>query len=170
MLSFVQALKLLKESCSENVVRHCLMVSEKSYELAGLIDSSGHVIDKELCRVGGLLHDIGRSLSHGVDHGVIGAKILIKHPELSRIAKTHIGGGIGRAEAKELGLGDEDLSPKTLEEKVVCYADKLVQDNKFVLDASEEIKKLKMKFGENHFSHKRLKVIEDEINKLIKKI
>ncbi|MDD4353811.1 MAG: HDIG domain-containing protein [Candidatus Nanoarchaeia archaeon] len=170
MLSFNQALKLLKSSCQENIVKHCLIVSEKSYELAKLIKLNNLEIDAELCRIGGLLHDIGRSVSHDLNHGVIGAKMLEKYPKLSRIALTHVGGGIPKDEAIALKLSNEDLTPKTLEEKVVCYADKLVHGDRLAADASEEIVKLEAKLGVGHASIKRIKMIEDEINKLIKKI
>jgi len=170
MLSFNEALKLLKSSCQANVVKHCLMVSKKSYELGKLIESNKAKIDVELCRVGGLLHDIGRSKTHDLKHGIIGAEMLKDHPLLSRIAKTHIGGGIPKLEAKELGLGNQDLIPESIEEKVVCYADKLVQGDKFADDASDEIRKLEDKLGKSHGSIKRLMVIEDEINKLVKRL
>jgi uncharacterized protein len=170
MLSFNEALELLKSKCPENVVRHCLMVSEKSYELAKLIELNGSKIDVGLCRVGGLLHDIGRSQSHGLSHGILGAEILKNHPKLARIAKTHIGGGISKDEAENLGLGSEDLIPKLLEEKIVCYADKLVQGDRFAENASEEVEKLEEKLGKGHPAIERLKRIEDEINKLIKKV
>jgi uncharacterized protein len=170
MLSFNRALKLLESICPQNVVMHCLMVSAKSHDLAKLILLNGSKIDAELCKVGGLIHDIGRCKSHGLNHGIIGAEMLKNHPKLARIAKTHIGGGISKDEAIGLKLGNEDLMPVTLEEKVVCYADKLVQGGRFAANASEEIEKLGAKLGKNHASIKRLEAIEDEINKLIKKV
>lgn len=142
------------------------MVSEKSVEIARKIMKKGYNINLTLCQVGGLLHDIGRSKTNTIFHGVEGAKILEKHPELAKIAKRHIGGGITSDEAEVLGLPVEDYSPQTLEEKVVCYADKLVQGEKFTEDADDEIKKLEKKLGKNHASVKRLKRIEDEIKKL----
>ena len=161
---------MLESFCPKNVVKHCLMVSAKSYDLAGLILLNGSKIDAELCKVGGLIHDIGRYKSHGLNHGIIGAEMLKNHPQLARIAKTHVGGGISKQEAIDLKLGNEDLMPVALEEKVVCYADKLVQGNRFAVNADEEIEKLRAKLGKNHASIKRLRAIEDEINKLIKKV
>lgn len=168
MLSYDEGVNLLRKTgCSYNVIKHCLMVGEKAKELALKIKSKGHKINVELCQVGGLLHDIGRSKTHGLMHAVEGSKLLKEHPKIALIVKRHIGGGIDKKEAKVLGLPVEDYSPKSLEEKVVCYADKLVQGERFTEDASEEIGKLKKKLGSNHVSVKRLKRIEDEIKELI---
>ena len=167
-MTYSEALNFLKENkCSKEVIAHCILVSKKSYEIAKKIQDKGFSIDLELARVGGLLHDVGRSKIHNIFHGIEGAKILKEHPLLARIAKTHIGGGITKEEAEKLGLPIEDYSPITIEEKVVCYADKLVQGDTFTTDASEEIKKLENKLGINHPSIERLKVIENEIKKII---
>jgi uncharacterized protein len=167
MISFDSALKLLeKHGCSAEVVKHCRLVSAKAEELAKTISKNAK-IDVELCRVGGLIHDIGRSKTNGVDHGVIGAEILKEYPLLARICESHIGGGIDKDEAKGLGLPVKDYAPISIEEKVVCYADKLVQGDKYTEDISEELRKLENKLGKEHSSIKRLKQIESEIKKLI---
>ena len=43
------------------------------------------------------------------------------------IIKRHVGGGITDAEAKKLGWPKDNYTPVTLEEKIVSYADKLVE-------------------------------------------
>lgn len=167
MLTFVQALKLLKSvGCSNEVLKHCELVSAKAFELASKIAKHTR-IDMELCRVGGLLHDIGRVKSYSIDHGVIGAEMLKDHPILARIAESHIGGGIDKEEAERVGLPVKDYAPISIEEKVVCYADKLVQGDRYADDISEEVVKLEKKLGKDHSSIKRLKKIEEEIKKLI---
>ncbi len=168
MMSYNEAMKLLRKSgASESVIDHCIMVSKKATEIAEKIKKNGHKIDVELCKVGGLLHDIGRSKTHSVRHGIEGAKILKDHPKLARIAERHIGGGIDKEDAKRLGLGDKDYLPETLEEKVVCYADKLVQGDRFTDDASEEYDKLEKRLGKDHPTIIRLRKIEDEIMNLL---
>lgn len=168
MLTYEQALNLINKLCADNIVKHCLLVSEKSAEIAKKVAKNDYKIDVELCKVGGLVHDIGRSQTHSIQHGIKGAELLKEHPKLARIAKTHIGAGIPKDEAVKLGLGDEDYLPETIEEKVVAYADKLVQKGKFVKDASMELKKLRKELGENHPGVKRLKRLEYEIKELIK--
>ncbi|MCD6237385.1 MAG: HDIG domain-containing protein, partial [Thermoplasmata archaeon] len=89
--------------------------------------------DVKLVEVGALLHDIGRSRTHGIMHGVEGAKIAknLGLPErIVDIIENHLGAGIPREEAIKLGLPPKDFIPKTLEEKVVAHADNLIEGNK----------------------------------------
>jgi enoyl-CoA hydratase/carnithine racemase len=49
------------------------------------------------------------------------------------IIQRHVGGGITANEAKALGRPNDDVYvPSTLEEKVVSYADKLIENGKRV--------------------------------------
>ena len=168
MLNYDEALRLLRDvGCSYNVIKHCILVSKVSVDLAGKVKEKGHKVDIELCQIGGLTHDIGRSKTHNIFHGSEGAKILKRHPKLARIAERHIGGGIDNEEARVLKLPVGDYMPESIEEKIVCYADKLVQGEKIMKDASIEYKKLEKSLGGNHPAIRRLKKIEDEIKKLI---
>jgi len=120
-----ECIAILQDSgCSEGVVRHCIAVSDLAVRIAKRCGA-----DVELVEAGSLLHDLGRSKSHGLDHAVIGVKIAKekKLPEsVVRIIERHIGGGIAKAEARRLGLPERDYIPKTLEEKIVSQADKLI--------------------------------------------
>ncbi|RLI59317.1 MAG: HD domain-containing protein, partial [Candidatus Asgardarchaeum californiense] len=89
--------------------------------------------DLKLVEAGALLHDIGRSKTHGIRHAVEGAKIAKKIglPEkIVNIIERHIGAGLSKNEAKKLGLPAKDYIPETLEEKIVCHADNLIDNNK----------------------------------------
>jgi len=89
--------------------------------------------DKHLVEAGALLHDIGRSKTHGILHTVEGAKIAreIDLPDsIINIIERHIGAGLSAEEAKKLGLPAKDYIPITLEEKIVCHADSLVDNSK----------------------------------------
>ena len=129
MITSDKALQLLRDSgCSEKVIAHCMAVSEHAAEIAGKIAASGRPVDVELVTIGGLLHDLGRCRSHGIDHAVIGAGIATQvglDPLIINIIKKHIGAGISTEEAKELGLPEDDYMPFTLEEKIVAHADNL---------------------------------------------
>ena len=46
------------------------------------------------------------------------------------IIKRHIGAGLESEEAIRLGLPAKDYIPETLEEKIVCHADSLVDNNR----------------------------------------
>jgi uncharacterized protein (TIGR00295 family) len=78
---------------------------------------------------------VGRSKTHTVDHAVVGAKIAKQAglPEsIISIIKRHVGGGITQNEAKKLGWKNDVYMPLTLEEKIVSYADKLIEKSKLV--------------------------------------
>jgi uncharacterized protein (TIGR00295 family) len=91
--------------------------------------------DADLVRAGGMLHDIGRSRTHGIRHGVEGeaiARSLALPEPLILIVRKHVGAGILPQEAEALGLPDQDYIPRTLEEKIVCHADNLVGDAEYM--------------------------------------
>ncbi len=123
-----EALILLREvRCPENVIEHCVAVSERSVSIARKIQRN-HDIDLKLIEIGGLLHDIGRARTHGVDHGIVGARLLREkgiNSELQRICERHVCAGIPRAVAEAVGLPSRDFVPETIEEKIVCHADNL---------------------------------------------
>ncbi|AIJ05960.1 hypothetical protein JH146_1117 [Methanocaldococcus bathoardescens] len=169
-MEFEKARSILKNLCPDNVVEHCLAVSEYAYELALAIRNNGYSVDVELVRLGGLLHDIGRSKTHGIEHGVVGAEILRElgfDEKLALIAERHIGAGITKEEAIELGLPPKDYVPITLEEKIVAHADNLIFGTKRV-EIDDVIKKFEKKLGKNHPSIKRIILLNDEINNLLK--
>jgi uncharacterized protein len=102
-------------------------------ETACKLEKKGLKIDLNLLQVGALLHDLGRSKTHTVDHAVIGAEIAEEAglPVLVvRIIKRHVGGGITPEEAEEFGWPKDVYVPITLEEKIVSYADKLIEHSK----------------------------------------
>ena len=129
-----EALKLLKQSgCRQNVVRHVEAVSELACEIAEASKKRGYHVDVKLVEIGALLHDIGRSKTHTVHHAVVGAEIArsLRLPEqVVSIIKKHVGGGIVAREAKKLGWPKDVYIPQTIEEKIVCYADKLVEGSR----------------------------------------
>jgi uncharacterized protein len=131
-----EALQFLRQSgCRGNVIRHAEKVSELAHEIAEACQKNGSHVDLELVEVGGLLHDIGRGKTHSVHHSVIGAEIAkslgLPEPVVS-IIKRHVGGGITAREAKKLGWPKDVYVPQTLEEKIVCYADKLIEGSRRV--------------------------------------
>lgn len=131
-----QALSLLRESgCSENVVKHCEAVADLAVEIAKKCLEKGLKINLELVEIGALLHDIGRAKTHSVHHAVAGMQIAkkLELPEpVIAIIKRHVGGGITAEEAKKLGWPKDVYVPQTIEEKIVAYADKLIEGSKRV--------------------------------------
>jgi len=116
------------------------------------------------------LHDIGRSKTHSIEHGVVGAEILRDlgfDERLALIAERHIGAGITKEEAIELGLPPKDYLPVTLEEKIVAHADNLIFGTERV-EIDAVIEKFEKRLGKNHPSIRRIILLNDEINSLLK--
>lgn len=111
------------------VVAHCEAVARAAQAVAAAIAQRGTVVDQDLVAAGAMLHDIGRARTHTIAHASLGAALLRERglPEpLCRVVERHTGGGIDASEARRLGLPAKDYTPTTLEEKIVCQADNLV--------------------------------------------
>jgi len=161
-----EALALLKEAgCSPDVIAHSLTVTKIALRLARKLKSRGFNIDLGLVEAGALLHDLGRSKTHDVRHGYLGGEIArsIGLPKpLINIIERHVGGGITAEEAEKLGMPKRDFTPKSLEEKIVTYADKLVARDKSV-NFEATLKEFSGKLGPNHPALKRLKKLRREM-------
>lgn len=121
---------LIQAGCSKKVIRHCEAVAELALEIAKTCKEKGLEVDLNLVEIGALLHDIGRAKTHSVHHAVTGAEIAkaMSLPEpIIAIIKRHVGGGITSKEAEKLGWPKDIYVPKTLEEKIVAYSDKLIE-------------------------------------------
>ncbi len=126
---------LITSGCSSSVIEHCRTVAAFAKKIAIDIKRCGEKkgtplnIDMDAVFLGALLHDIGRSKTHGIDHAVAGAGIARKNgldDKLVNIIERHIGAGISRQEAVDMGLPGKDYIPVTIEEKIVAHADNLV--------------------------------------------
>ncbi len=154
-----------------SVRRHSIKVAEKALEIANKIRKVK--VDKNLIEIGALLHDIGRSKTHGFRHALIGGKILRERgfPSiLARICETHILGGLDKEDAKSLGLPSEkDFLPETLEEKIVCLADKLMAGRREV-SIGERFRIWFSKYGKSKIllkSKERIEQIQKELEDLM---
>jgi uncharacterized protein (TIGR00295 family) len=124
-----QCFEILKaEGCSPRVIRHVCTVNVVAMIIASRINA-----DRELVNAGSLLHDVGRSRTHGVRHvseGVAIARARDLPEPLVRVISRHIAAGFTKDEAKAMGLPEGEYMPVTIEEKIVCHADNLVSDDK----------------------------------------
>jgi len=165
-----RALSLLKEYCSNSIFEHSLAVSKNARKIAAKIKSNGYDVDVNFVEIAALLHDIGRSETHGVMHGIEGAKIILKllgDEKISRVCETHIGAGITKDEAKELGLLKKDYLPETLEEKIIAHADNITFGTEIV-GIDKVLKKFESKLGSKHPATKRIVELNEFIEKLLK--
>ncbi len=151
-------------NCPKWVIPHSQAVNLKSISLSENL-SKEFDIDKELVKKGALLHDIGRCMTDGIYHAVLGAEILKSegYPlEVSKIVERHIGAGIPKKEAIKMGLPPKDFIPHTLEEKIVAHADNLLHGDQEV-DIDFVIKKWSSRMGKEHPSIERLIKLHKEI-------
>jgi uncharacterized protein len=164
------ALRLLYESgCSKRVIAHCKAVSKLAVKFANSCKNRGLDVDVKLVEIGALLHDIGRSKTHDVNHAIAGveiAKSLNLPQSIVSIIAHHVGGGITADEAKTLGWPVKDYLPTTLEEKLVTYADKLIEGLK-VVPIEKTLMNLSLDLGENHPAIARLRRLHEELSPMI---
>ena len=164
-----QAIEILRKNhCSTRVINHCQAVAALAVELAKQLETKNCKVDLELVEIGALLHDLGRSKTHTVDHAVVGAKIAesleLPQPVIS-IIKRHVGAGITAQEAQWLGWPKDVYVPATLEEKIVSYADKLIDGSRKVpIDLT--IKQLQM--DQKSDAAERVRKLHEEITSLLR--
>ena len=115
---------------SRQVADRCVIIADRHPELH---------LDRAFVEEAAMLHDIGIRWCHApsiycngdehyIRHGIIGGRLLREEglPQHARVAERHTGTGITREqiERQALPLPLADYEPETMEEKVVCYADK----------------------------------------------
>ena len=155
---------LRKENTPENVIEHCKAVCRKAMEIAANFGNA----DTDLIRKGALLHDIGRSRTHGITHAIEGVEIARGYgysTDVLNIIERHIGAGITAEEAVKLGLPEKSYLPQTLEEKIVAHADNLISGSDEV-DVDFVIEKWKRRIDEPDDNIKRLIELDNELIKV----
>ncbi len=141
--------------CTDYIIDHCKVVYERSKDITKHYDN----VDLDLIKAGCMLHDVGRTITNGIEHAYLGADLLRQinvDEKICLITERHIGAGITREEAKSLGLPDRNYVPETLEEKIVAHADNLVHG----------ITKVDLDFVINKWTNKNMK--QESIDMLIK--
>ena len=154
---------LEKENTPKNVIEHSKAVYNKSMKIAVNFDN----VDLDLIKKGALLHDIGRSKTHGIRHAIEGVEIARKYnynEDVLNIIERHIGAGISEDEAVKLGLPKKSYIPETLEEKIVAHADNLISGSKDV-DLDFVIAKWKRNIEDSDENIKRLIELDNELIK-----
>lgn len=165
-----------KYGLPEDVRKHCRAVAELAVKIALKIKERGNEIDVEAVRLGALLHDIGRSVTHDpLQHFIKSAEILRREgidEKIVRIAERHFSAGLTAEEARILGLEPKDYLPETIEEKVVSFADNLVLGDR-IGSFRDFIRRLKEIERENpeiswliERSKERAKKMKEEIERL----
>ena len=118
-----ECLKILKENnVPANVVSHSQKVCEVAMKVCDILEKKGINANRDLTSAAALLHDIAK-VKEG-DHVFNGSKIVksLGFPEVARIISKH---GLAH-------LDKEECQPKSVEEKIVFYADKRVKHDQIV--------------------------------------
>lgn len=170
---------LRQAGVSEDDIAHCIKVAEKALEIAY---RTGCDLDMELVGRGALFHDLGKAKTHAIEHGMIGAQIgkeMGLPQSITAIMEKHIRGGLTPEEAMELNLPVKDYTLHRLEERIVIYADRLVDiitdgivklnSEKEAEERFEEILRSEPKYGKNEQTLKRYLGYHREIQDLINK-
>ena len=146
--------------------KHSEQVCGKAMEI---LKNSSFSLDPELISTGALLHDVGILRCHApsifctgtepyIAHGMIGGAMLRAYGKkhdldlevFARICERHTGSGLSAEEIRTQGLPlpAEDFLPETLEEKLICFADKFYSKSGNMEEKSfEKVRRSMEKFG-----------------------
>jgi len=137
---------------SRQVADRCLLICDRHPELS---------LDRQFLEEAAMLHDLGVRWCdapsihcHGTQpyllHGQIGGEVLRQEgwERHARVAERHTGTGLRREAFLRQGLPapDTDMMPESLEEQVVCYADKFYSKShpervRTVVEAAQSLEK-----------------------------
>ncbi|MBA3032481.1 MAG: HDIG domain-containing protein [Gammaproteobacteria bacterium] len=159
-------IKLLQDAgMSAEDLDHSLKVAGRALDIARRVKAD---VDMELVGRGALFHDLGKAKTHAIEHGLIGAemgKALGLPDTINVIMEKHIRGGLTAAEATEFGLPVKDYTLHKLEERIIIYADRLVDiiyDGLVKVDGAadaekrfEDILSNEIKYGKNDITRER---------------
>ncbi len=129
---------------STDVARRALKIAKAHPELKA---------DEKLLWEAAMLHDIGicrvdapSIFCYGTEpyirHGILGAEILRAEglPLHARVAERHTGTGLTAAEIERqnLPLPHQDFTPESIEEQIICYADKYYSKTRLDIEKTPE--------------------------------
>lgn len=171
--NYFECLQILQNaSTPSNVIDHTIFTAQTAISISKILKKKFLNLNCELILAGALLHDIGRSKSHKLNHAVIGGQILkeLNLPDsLIWIVERHIFAGITKEETVELELPFRDFLPQTLEEKIVAYSDN-VSKRDSILSLNEVVKRYTRYLPQNHPIIIRVRVLHNEIENLMNRI
>ena len=123
------------------LVSHSEKVAEKALRAAAGAGAG----DKDFIYEAAMLHDIGIFLTDApalgcfgvksyICHGFIGRELLEKEglPAHALVAERHVGVGLTAEDIRKQGLPlpERDMTPRSIEEIIICYADKFYSKGK----------------------------------------
>ena len=121
----------------DTLMRHSQSVCDKALQLASRHPELG--IDTDFVAEAAMLHDIGIFMTEApkifcvgshryIEHGYLGAELMRREglPRHALVCERHTGTGISLEQILEqnLPLPHRDMRPVSIEEQLICYADK----------------------------------------------
>jgi uncharacterized protein len=126
----------------ELLISHSRLVAQKALAIARNL--MGWNLDLDFLQEAAMLHDIGIFMTKTPELGCTGNLPYICHGYLGRallereglarhglVCERHVGVGITEAEiqTRNLPIPLRDMTPQTMEEQIICYADKFYSKN-----------------------------------------
>ena len=155
-----------KYYADDNQLRHILLTHSRAVADFALRVADRHPelhIDRQFVEEAAMLHDIGifrcdapSICCHGTEpyicHGRIGALLLREegYPRHARVCERHTGAGLTLDDivTQQLPLPHQSFLPETIEERLICYADKFFSKTRLDREKTfEQAVGSLMKFG-----------------------
>lgn len=126
----------------DNERKHILLVHSRLVAEKALRIADGHPelnLDKDFLYEAGMLHDIGIFLTNApgifcfgdqpyICHGYLGADLMRRegYPRHALVCERHTGAGLSLDDiiAQNLPVPHRDMLPVSMEEQIICFADK----------------------------------------------
>ena len=138
----------------EILLKHSRQVADKALAIAHSLHLE---LSDDAIEAAAMLHDIGIYLCHApsiechgqapyICHGTLGADLLRSEgapEEYARVAERHTGAGITADDIKQMSLPipEGDYMPRTLLERLICYADKFYSKTR--LDSAKTLESVR---------------------------
>ena len=140
------------------LVKHSEAVRDKALELAHRHPELG--LDLEFIAEAAMLHDIGILETDApgikcfgthkyIEHGYLGAEMMRRegYPRHALVCERHTGTGLKLVDiiTRDLPVPHRELCPVTLEEQLICYADKFFSKTR--LDSEDSLERVMQKMA-----------------------
>ena len=157
------------------LVTHSRQVADRSLAIIDAHPEWNGQVDRQFVEEAAMLHDIGIIFCNApkiycngghkyIEHGYLGAELLRAEglPKHALVAERHTGAGITLEQVlrEELPIPERDYCQQSLEEKIICYADKFYSKSHL----GEEVSLDKIKYNIRKYGHEgylRWQALED---------
>ena len=162
-LSIINKYYSEKNDCKDILITHSKSVADKAIQIANNHPELN--LDKDFLYEAAMLHDIGIIFTNAsgiycfgespyICHGILGAELLRKegYPKHALVCERHTGAGITMQNIVDnnLPIPHRDMLPLSLEEQVICFADKFFSKTKLQNEKTvEKARKSLLKFGDD---------------------